>query len=329
MSSTANAEPIIPSSFPKLPLGTSLAGNLEATFGVVIIAIIISAFLDGWTDLVGHVFSAGGGIQILTNILFVEQFPGPGPVCLYNGFRLFVSLAFLVSWKKEKTEPSLGWYLVRNWGNVDALQIVRPTFGIFVIFGSLAVFIVQCLFLERIWGLDKKYRYYIIPLSILICIELSFAMIGASLGVHVEQFSSIPSRGFDGAVVGIWLGAGVLADNPYQTNGFSNLSTRLIVYSVNTCLLTRRASIWSEEAAANLSGIIIQTEQTTDVVGRATVYVPGQRSTAMVRMGMDKDSTTASMDTEPKPSVSERNWDFEMYPGGGKDTTVDIVPDRS
>lgn len=36
-----------PNSFPILPIGTSLAGDLQGTFGVVIVAVIISAFLTG------------------------------------------------------------------------------------------------------------------------------------------------------------------------------------------------------------------------------------------------------------------------------------------
>ncbi|GJJ15708.1 hypothetical protein Clacol_009986 [Clathrus columnatus] len=349
MSGTANAAPIVPTTFPILPLGTSLAGNLQGTFGVVIVAVIISAFLTG--------------ILTLQTYTYYSLFPRD------STFRKsMVALIFALDFAQFICITDFGWwYLVRNWGNVEALAIIRPTYGLFVIFGSIVIFVVQCLFLQRIWALDKRLRYLIIPIFLLISVELAFGLLGGSFGVKVKPFASINTHGFDGSVVAVWLGSGVAADVALavalsyilhvKRTGFrktDNLITKLILYSVNTCLLTsvvaflniiffykqdvlqnvhlicnmilcrlfsnsllasynRRASLRSEEGSqnSNSAGILVQTDHTTDANRR--LYTTGQQST-VISMGV----------VEPKPLAVERNWDYEMYPVGNK--SVDMEP---
>lgn len=88
----------------------------------------------------------------------------------------------------------LGWYLVRNWGNVDAVAIVRPTYGLYVVFSTIIISIVQLVFLHRILRLDARMRYFCVPMLVFILIEFSFGMIGASFGITVKPFTDINSR---------------------------------------------------------------------------------------------------------------------------------------
>ncbi|KAF9004009.1 hypothetical protein BDQ17DRAFT_471152 [Cyathus striatus] len=224
--------------YPDLPIGTPLYPSIGPTFGIIIIAVVISSFLTG----------------ILT-------------LQLYNYYILFPKDATIRKWSVAAIYVlDIGqfacicdfcwWYLVRNWGNMNALGVVRPSFGTFVIFGSIVIVIVKISFLQRIHALDKKLNIFCIIMLFFIIVEFVFAMIGSTYGLKPITFAEATSGKFNQAVAGIWLSSGVLVDICITTvlslslrrrrTGFrrcDNLITKLTVFSVNTCLLTSVVSI--------------------------------------------------------------------------------------
>jgi hypothetical protein len=83
-----------------------------------------------------------------------------------------------------------GWYTITNWGNVDSLVNLRPSLGMEVIFGATVVFIVELMFLRRIWILSKQSLITVAPVLLLICVQYAFALIGASTGVTIKSFAA-------------------------------------------------------------------------------------------------------------------------------------------
>lgn len=349
MSSTANAEPTDPNAFPMLPPGASLAGNLQGTFGVVIVAIIISAFLTG--------------ILTLQTYTYYTLFPKDS---LFR--KSMVALIFILDFAQFCCITDFGWwYLVRNWGNVDSLAIIRPTYGLFVVFGSLVIFLVQCLFLQRIFTLDKKLRYLTIPIFLLISIEFAFGMLGASYGIKVRPFVDISTKGFNGSVVAVWLGTGVAADVGLaavlsyilhvKRTGFrktDNLISKLIVWSVNTCLLTSIVALlniiffYKQDVLQNVhlicnmilcrlfSNSLLASYnrraslKSTEEVGSLSsnmstngILVKTERTTDGRIYSAQQSSRTRVSDNEPKSLIIERSWDYEMYPVRQKETDTE------
>ncbi|GJJ13594.1 hypothetical protein Clacol_007850 [Clathrus columnatus] len=268
MTSSANAQPDLPSSFPVLPPGTSLAGDIQGTFGVVIIAIIISAFLTG----------------ILTMQLFTyySSFPRDSVVR-----KSLVALIYLLDFGQFICITDFAWwYLVRNWGNVNALAIIRPTYGLFVIY-----------------ALNSQFRYLSVPIFILIGVEFAFGMIGANFGIRVKPFTSISTKGFNASVVAVWLGSGVAADI-----GLAAALSYILHTNRTGFRKTERASLRSKETSNTISsnGVFAHSDQTTDFnITDHSIYSPGQQSTLV------------PVQAEPKPSTEdERNgsFEYELYP---------------
>ncbi|GJJ13592.1 hypothetical protein Clacol_007848 [Clathrus columnatus] len=93
MSLAANVEP---SNIPELPPGTSLAGNLQGTFGLVVVAVIISAFLTG--------------ILTLQTYTYYSSFPKDS---LFR--KIMVALIYLLDFGQFYCITDYTWWYLRIW----------------------------------------------------------------------------------------------------------------------------------------------------------------------------------------------------------------------
>jgi hypothetical protein len=67
---------------------------------------------------------------------------------------------------------------------------LRPSFGLEVLFGSSVVFVVELMFLRRIWILSKRSLITVLPILLLICVQYAFGLLGGSTGVKVKPFAA-------------------------------------------------------------------------------------------------------------------------------------------
>ncbi|GJJ15710.1 hypothetical protein Clacol_009988 [Clathrus columnatus] len=107
--------------------------------------------------------------------------------------------------------------------------------------------------MKRIFNLDKRLIYFIVPMVLLICIEFAFGILGATYGLKTVTFESLASpNAWAQAVVGIWLGSGVVVDIGIATDRIQEV--HLIIFNLfkknlildlglNTCVLTSVAAV--------------------------------------------------------------------------------------
>lgn len=222
-----------------LPSGTALIPGFSKTFGLVFIAIIVAAFLTG--------------ILTLQSYLYYSLFPNDP---LY--YKIAIAGVFILNMAHFISSVDFAWwYLVRNWGNVNAIGTVRISYGLTVVFGSMLIFLIQLLFMKRIYSLDKRLIYFVVPMLVLICVEFGFGILGASYGLKPVSFQKLATpNAFAQAVVAIWLGSGVIVDLGiavvlsfslhFKRTGLKrtdSIITKLILYTINTCVLTSVAAI--------------------------------------------------------------------------------------
>ncbi|KAJ3544485.1 hypothetical protein NM688_g5737 [Phlebia brevispora] len=238
-----------PASIPILPPGTSLVpGGLELTFGVPFVSIIISAFLTG--------------ILTLQTFKFFSTY-SRDPLAL----KLAVAAIFVLDLAQFASIVDFTWwYLVRNWGNLTAITIVRISYGLAVVFATPVILIVQLVYIYRIYRLVTGVRRVEwLLLAFLVCIvlvESAFGFRGASFGLRTIPFvEADQDSGSQHYVVGVWLGTGAVADLSIASvlvynlvtrkTGFksfikplrSTIITKLVVYAINTAAFTSVVAI--------------------------------------------------------------------------------------
>jgi len=147
------------------------------------------------------------------------------------------------------------WYLVRNWGNLGAVTVVRISYGLAVAFSTPVILIVQLVYIYRIYRLNPGVKAIWIPLAVLLCLvvlESAFGWRGSAFGLTTIPFTQANHEsGSQAYVVGLWLGAGVAADIGIASALTYNLSTRktgfrktdtlitkLVLYTINTTAFT-------------------------------------------------------------------------------------------
>ncbi|KAJ3545579.1 hypothetical protein NM688_g5609 [Phlebia brevispora] len=243
------------SQIPILPLGTSLVpGGLELTFGIPFVSIIISAFLTGILTL-----------QIFKYYNYYSRDP--------RALKIIVGAIYVFDLAQFASIVDFTWwYLVRNWGNITSITVVRISYGLAVLFATPVIFGVQLVYVYRIYRLSPWPKRALLPLSALLCLvllECAFGFRAAAFGLHTipftvanhERTSQCGIQASDvqqeltyrakNYVVGLWLGSGAAADVGIASalvynlvtrrTGFKRtdtLITKLVVYSINTAAFT-------------------------------------------------------------------------------------------
>lgn len=88
--------------------------------------------------------------------------------------------------------PAAGWYLVRNWGNLAAVTIVRISYGLAVAFSTPVILIVQLVYIYRIYRLNPGVKAIWVLLFVLLClvfIESAFGWRGSAFGLSTIPFT--------------------------------------------------------------------------------------------------------------------------------------------